>query len=96
MQGDSSDRRIASRFRALVPEALKAAYVLAQLSPKARSLSTRRWLPRVVPIAEKCRRAEVTLEVIHIRAIWGLRFTAPKVLGFMVRATHETRIVPKS
>ena len=35
----------------------------------------------LVTIAEKCRRAEVR----DIGAIWGLRFTAPKVLGSMVR-----------
>ena len=89
MQGDSSDRRIASRFRAFVSEALKAAYVLFPLSPKRRPLSTKRWLPPVVTNAEICRGAEGALEAVHIRAIWGVRFTVPKVLGSMVR--NDTR-----
>jgi hypothetical protein len=55
MHGGSDGRLLHPAFALL--EALKVAYVLPGLSQKHRPLSTKRWLPGLITIAEKCRGA---------------------------------------
>jgi hypothetical protein len=91
MQGGSDGHLLPPAFAPL--EALKAASVLIRLSQKHRPLSTKRWFPSLITIAETCRGTAFTKYRGDLPpAIHG----AETVSGPWSGSDKQTRIVPPS